>query len=72
MTKLFIDIVGPKRRHIDFTGKLFRCPEEAGETAQLISLDLAVSDNSPWLGSEVQVKDAAGQCLFVYPVGPLQ
>jgi hypothetical protein len=72
MTKLFIDIVGQKQRHIDITGTLFRCPEAAGEAAELISLDLAVSENSPWLGAEVQVKNEAGQCLFAYPIAPLQ
>jgi len=72
MTKLFIDIVGPERNHLDFSGRLFSCPEEAGEAAQLMSLDLGVTENSPWVGAEVQVKDEAGRCLFAYPVGQLQ
>lgn len=72
MTKLFIDIVGPGRHQLDFSGRLFARPEEAGEAAHLMSLDLGVADDSPWVGAEVQVKDEAGRCLFAYPVGALQ
>lgn len=72
MTKLFIDVVGPERRHIDFSGQLFYRPEEAAEAARLISLDLSISENSPWVGSEVQVKDEVGRCLFTCPVRQLQ
>jgi hypothetical protein len=72
MTKLFIDIVGPEERRLDFTGQVFSSAAEAGETAQMMSLDLAVAENSPWVGAEVQVKDESGQCLFAYPVGQLQ
>ena len=72
MTKLFIDVVGPDRRRLDFSGRLFLRAEEAAETARLISLDLSVSEDSPWVGSEVQVKDEAGRCLFSCPVQQLQ
>ena len=72
MTKLFIDVVAPHRRQIDFSGQFFVRPEDAGETAQLLSLDLGVSDDSPWIGGEVQVKDEIGMCLFTYPVQNLQ
>lgn len=72
MTKLFIDIVGPEERRFDFSGQFFASPAEAGEAAQLMSIDLGVTENSPWVGAEVQVKDEAGHCLFAYPVGQLQ
>jgi len=72
MTKLFIDVVGPSRRHLDLSGRMFLRPEDAGESAQLMSLDLGISENSPWVGAEVQVKDAAGRCLFSYPVQQTQ
>ncbi len=72
MTKLFIDVVGSERRHLDFSGRLFFRAEEAAEAARLISLDLSVSEDSPWVGSEVQVKDEAGRCLFTCPVPQLQ
>jgi hypothetical protein len=71
MTKLFIDIVAPSKRHLDFTGHMFARPEDASEAAQLISLDLGVAEDSPWAGGQVQVKDEAGQCLFSYPVQQL-
>ncbi len=72
MTKLFIDIVGATEKRLDFSGRMFSCPEEAGEAAQLVSLDLGVMENSPWVGAEVQVMDEAGRCLFSYRVGQLQ
>jgi hypothetical protein len=72
MTKLFIDIVRAEQRHFDFSGRMYSSPEEAGEAAQLMCMDLGVAEDSPWLGAEVQVKDVAGNCLYVYPVGRLQ
>jgi hypothetical protein len=72
MTKLFIDVVGSDRRHLDFSGQLFLRVEEAAEAARLVSLDLSISENSPWVGSEVQVKDEVGRCLFTCPVRQLQ
>ncbi|HEY5280306.1 MAG TPA: hypothetical protein VIJ67_11180 [Pseudolabrys sp.] len=72
MTKLFIDIVRAEQRHLDFSGRMYSCLEEAGEAAQLMCMDLGVTEDSPWVGAEVQVKDVAGRCLFTYPVGQLQ
>lgn len=72
MTKLFIDIVGAERRELDFSGSIYSCADEAREAAQLICIDLGVSEDSPWLGAEVQVKDVSGHCLFAYPVCQLQ
>jgi len=51
---------------------MYSCLEEAGEAAQLMCMDLGVTEDSPWVGAEVQVKDVAGRCLFTYPVGQLQ
>jgi hypothetical protein len=72
MTKLFIDIVGAEQRQLDFSGRMYANPEEAGEAAQLMCMDLGVTENSPWVGAEVQVKDVDGRCLYAYPVGQLQ
>ena len=72
MTKLFIDIVGAEQRHFDFSGRMYSRPEEAGEAAELMCMDLGVTEDSPWVGAEVQVKDVSGRCLFAYPVGQLQ
>ena len=72
MTKLFIDIIGAEQRQLDFSGRMYASPEDAREAAQLMCMDLGVTENSPWVGSEVQVKDEAGRCLFAYPVGELQ
>ena len=72
MTKLFFDIVGPEQRHLDFSGRLFSSADEAGEAAQLMSLDLGITENSTWDGSEDQVKDEAGRCMFSYTVGKMK
>jgi len=72
MTKLFIDIVGAEQRQLDFSGRMYACPEDAGEAAQLMCMDLGVTENSPWVGAEVQVKDVDGRCLYAYSVGQLQ
>jgi len=72
MTKLFIDIVRAEQRHFDFSGRMYSCPEEAGEAAQLMCMDLGVAEDSPWLGAEVQVQDVSGNCLYAYSVDQLQ
>ena len=72
MKRLFIDIVGMEDKRLDFIGQLFPCIEQAGEAAQVVSIDLAIADNSPWIGAEVQVKDEQGRCLLRYPIRQLQ
>ena len=67
MTKLFIDVVASDRTYIDFSGQVFRRLKEAGETAQLLSLDLGVREDSPWIGAEVQVKDEIGAVFSLTP-----
>ena len=42
--------------------------EQARELAELIALDLECSDDSDCAGSEVQVRNIGGTCLFSVPV----
>jgi len=35
-------------------------------------MDLGVTENSPWVGAEVPVKDVDGRCLYAYPFGQIQ
>jgi hypothetical protein len=69
--KLFFDVVGPTDRSFDFRGAMFRCAEQAQRTAEMLSLDLAFAENSPWIGARVEVLDEIGNCLFQIPVREL-
>ncbi len=71
MTKLFIDIVGLHEQRIDCKGHLFSHIDEARESALLLSMDLAIPEDSRWIGAEVQLKDEIGTCLGKYAVSPI-
>jgi hypothetical protein len=64
MARLFFDVVGPNTRQLDFSGSYYEKLEQAQAAAELFSLDLACPVDTPWLGAEVQVRDAAGTQLF--------
>ena len=68
MSRLFFDIVGPNVRQFDFTGTSYAGLEQARAAAELLSIDLGCAVDTPWLGAEVQVRDAAGARLFTCPV----
>jgi hypothetical protein len=68
MARLFFDIVGPNTRQLDFTGSYYEELGQAQAAAELFSLDLACPVDTPWLGAEVQVRDASGAHLFTCPV----
>jgi len=68
MSRLFLDIVGPTVRQFDFSGAMYPGLDQARAAAELLSLDLGCDVDSPWLGAEVQVRDATGARLFVCPV----
>ena len=68
MSRLFLDIVGPNDRQFDFSGAMYPGLDQARAAAELLSLDLGCDVDSPWLGAEVQVRDASGARLFACPV----
>ena len=71
MAKVFIDIVGSNERQLDFKGQQFPSMETARQIAELISIDLAVSVDSRWIGAEVQLKDELGNFIYRCPVRQL-
>ena len=68
MARLFFDIVGPNARQFDFSGASYAGLDQARAAAELLSIDLGCDVDTPWLGAEVQVRDAAGAHLFTCPV----
>jgi hypothetical protein len=68
MTRLFFDVVRGEARQLDFRGTPFSAICRAREAAELLSMDFACDPDSPWIGAEVQVRDAGGNCLFACSV----
>jgi hypothetical protein len=68
MKRFFFDVSSTTRRQLDFRGREFAGPEQARELAELIALDLECSDDGSWAGSEVQVRNVIGVCLFTIPI----
>lgn len=66
--QIFFDVLGPQSRLYDFRGQYFDKPESAADVAKLIALDLANSETEDWEGTQIQVKNAAGDTLFSVPV----
>ena len=59
---------GKNFRSYDYHGRDFREHGEATQMAELIAADLGCSETGDWVGSQVQVKNAAGDTLFSVPV----
>ena len=66
--QVFFDVLSSQSRLFDFRGRYFDNPECAADMAELIAIDLGNSDTVDWLGSQVQVRNAAGEMLFSVPV----
>ena len=67
--RFFFDILMQQARTYDYHGRYFGRPEEAGQMAELIAADLGFSETDDgWVGSHVQVRNAAGETLFSIPV----
>ena len=69
MTQFFFDIGSGEVVYHDFKGCEFAKAEEAFEMANLIALDLAVTEDAR--GTEVQVRNLAGQRLYFVRVHDL-
>jgi hypothetical protein len=65
---LFFDVITQQTPSYDFHGRYFDRPEDAAQMAELIAADLGFSETNDWIGSQVQVKNAAGETLFAVPV----
>ena len=68
MKRFFFDVSFKTHIHYDYQGRDFAGPEQARELAELIALDLECSEDNESMGSEVQVRNVGGTCLFSVPV----
>ena len=66
--RLFFDVFKQQTPSYDFHGRNFGRPEDAAQMAELIAMDLGCSETDDWVGSQVQVRNAAGETLFAVPV----
>ena len=67
MTRFFFDVSYKTHVHYDYQGRDFAQLEQARELAELIALDLECSE-SDTPGTEVQVRNIGGTCLFSVPI----
>jgi Domain of unknown function (DUF6894) len=68
MKRFFFDVSFKTHVRYDYQGRDFAGPEQARELAELIALDIGCSDNSDDSGTEVQVRNIDGTCLFSIPI----
>jgi len=68
MKRFFFDVSFQNHVHYDYQGRDFAQPEQARELAELIALDLECSSDSDMPGTEVQVRNITGACLFSVPI----
>ena len=66
--RLFFDVFNQQTHSYDFSGHHFTRSEDATQMAELIAADLGCSEDNNWVGSQVQVRNAAGEMLFAVPV----
>jgi Domain of unknown function (DUF6894) len=66
--RLFFDVSKQQTPTYDFHGKDLSSPEDAARTADLIAAGLGSSETNDWTGSQVQVRNAAGDVLFAVPI----
>jgi hypothetical protein len=66
--RLFFDVLKQQSSTYDFRGGDFGRAEDAAQIAELIAMDLGCSETNDWVGSQVQVRNAAGETLFAVPV----
>ncbi len=67
MKRFFFDVSFNTHVQYDYQGRDFAQPEQARELAELIALDFECSD-SDTPGTEVQVRNIKGTCLFSVPI----
>jgi len=67
MTRFFFDVVHSASSAYDFHGRYFKTVDQAREMAEIVSFDLACSEQGDGT-SEIQVCDAGGQKLFSVPI----
>ena len=66
--RLFFDVVTQQIPSYDFHGRYFDRPEDAAQMAELVAADLGYSETNDLVGSQVLVRNVAGETLFEIPV----
>ena len=66
--RLFFDILRQEIPSYDFRGLDFDRTEDAINIAELVAVDLGFSEDSDWVGSQVQVRNVVGETLFAVPI----
>jgi len=66
--RLFFDVFMQHASSYDYHGRYFGRTEDAAQMAELIAADLGFSENDDLIGSQVRVRNAAGETLFTVPV----
>jgi hypothetical protein len=64
MRRFFFDVSTAKGFLYDYQGRSFRRDDEARQLAELIALDLELTEASKWTGSAVAVRNVHGKTLF--------
>ena len=68
MKRFFFDVSFKTHVQYDYQGRDFAQTEQARELAELIALDFECRDDRDFPGSEVQVRNIGGTCLFSIPI----
>jgi hypothetical protein len=66
--RLFFDVQRQDSYCYDYRGGDFGSPEDATQMAELIAVDLGCSETDDCAGSQVKVRNVAGETLFSVPV----
>jgi hypothetical protein len=72
MTRFFFDVVSGTSSSYDFHGRYFKTEKEAREMAEIVSFDVACSENGEGKDASIQVRNAFGHTLFCVPVCALE
>ena len=71
MKRYFFDVTDRASVQYDYRGCEFSDPEQARQQAELIALDVGCATDQDFDGTEVQVRDIAGQHLFTVAIRKL-
>ena len=68
MDVYFFDRISRERSEYDFNGKALPGPEAARQFAELIAMDLGVSEDGNWSNWMISVRDVFGKQMFFVPI----
>jgi hypothetical protein len=68
MERYFFDLVKHDRSELDYVGQVFATVEEAHDAAELMAIDLVVTQMDEMIGSTITVSRAEGGKLFSIPI----